>query len=124
MAPRVYSSGPMFWKRRRKLTAEEGDQLVLEQLESLGADLSQPREVRHYLYFPAETAASEVADALATEGFTIEKDRGADGRSWLVLAIQTMVPTPESIAALRTRLTAVADERGGEYDGWEAAAEP
>ncbi len=74
--------------RRPKIeSADHGDQHVLEQLRQLGADLSQPRHVIHYLYLPNREAAVDAAERLQSEGFAVNVDRAADRSTrWAVLA--------------------------------------
>jgi hypothetical protein len=113
------------WNRRKKNHgAAGGDQLLLRQLEKLGADLSLPRSTRHYLYFPAESDATQAAQLLEGEGYAIEQRPGADGANWLMLASRTEVVDAASVAQFRSRLTDMASSLGGEYDGWEAAPKP
>src|SRR6266496_3795519 len=50
----------------------EGDRLVLDALVKAGADLSLPREVLHYFYFPDEANARSVAVELRQGGFEAE----------------------------------------------------
>src|SRR5688572_33412876 len=75
-------------------TPDEGDRLILDELRSLGADLSQPREVLHYLYVPTEAAATEASQEARDQGYTTEI-RPAGGQAgphpWLVLANQDVV---------------------------------
>ena len=108
---------------------EAADAAILGQLRTLGADLSLPREVLHYIYLPTENAAEQVAAALAGDGFSVEHHPAADvdqapQNPWLVLAITETVVTQESVRAARHRMQQLASEHGGNYDGWEAAAKP
>jgi len=45
---------------------------------------------------------------------------GANGKNWLVLAKQP-APIEESIGDVRDKLEDLAEELGGEYDGWGTA---
>jgi Regulator of ribonuclease activity B len=114
------------WGRRRKkkLSASEGDSLVIRQLAAHGANLSRPRDVQHYLYFPTEPEASNAAQILEGEGYGVEVSMGADNINWLVLASSSQVVSPDSVVQFRSRMMEVASSLGGEYDGWEAAAKP
>lgn len=49
-----------------------------------------------------------------------EVKMGADGENWLALAKQP-APIEEGIEEIRDELEHLADELGGEYDGWGAA---
>ena len=108
-------------------TADEGDRLIIEQLRSMGANLSMPREVLHYLYVPTEAAAAEASQEARDQGYTTEV-RPAAGppgpNPWLVLATRDEVLSLEAARASREAFAALAATYKGEYDGWEAAATP
>ena len=107
-------------------TPAEGDQLILGQLRTAGADLTQPREVLQYLYFPTEAAADEAADALRAYGYEVKvrpSATDAAANPWLALATAELVVDEAWVAAMRPQLEAIASAADGEYDGWEAAAE-
>jgi hypothetical protein len=98
------------------------DLAILEQLMKLGADLSQPREVNHYLVFPDQKIASKVAGEYGKNWKTgIRKDE--DG-SWSVRLSHLGIVTSDDFAEVRASLKRVAAALGGRYDGWEAAAKP
>lgn len=108
-------------------TADEGDRLILEELRSLGADLSKAREVLHYLYLPTEAAAAEASQEARHQGYTTEirPAAGPPGPNpWLVLATKDEILSVESARASREAFTALGTAHGGEYDGWEAGATP
>lgn len=108
-------------------TAAEGDRLIVEQLRSLGADLSKPREVLHYVYLPSQDAAQAAGRELEAKGFAVEvrPAAGAPGPNpWLCLATIEEVVSVESANAATQSFIALATLHGGEYDGWEAAGVP
>lgn len=82
----------------------------------------EPHVVLHYLYFPKREAAAATAADLRRRGFATEERLGADGMNWLVLARQEIVPSEETLAAVRQVMENLAQDHGGEYDGWEAEA--
>jgi hypothetical protein len=105
-----------------------GDQMILEQLAGMGEDLTRPREVVHYLYFPSAEAAKTVAGALREDGFKAEPQLAAHAgenppNPWVVLATGRCVVNEQSLTQLRDRLSELAEAMGGEYDGWETAVE-
>jgi hypothetical protein len=107
---------------------EEGDQAIVSQLRSLGADLSRPREVVHYLYLPTREAAEQAAEELRGEGYSVEVRTAAEGgrpapNPWVALATIDTVVDEETVRAVRPRFEALAAAGSGEYDGWEAAAD-
>jgi Regulator of ribonuclease activity B len=108
-------------------SAADGDQLIVRQLRLLGADLSRPREVLHFVYFPTKEDAEDAATELRDEGYTVEVQPSADADTdppnpWLALARKDAVVDEASVTVIRPRFEALAAERSGEYDGWEAAA--
>lgn len=105
-------------------SGDPDDAAVIEQLRQAGADLSQAREVRYYLYLPDEDGARLVA-ALVDEGARqVEIRPAATGSEWLVLVTETVVVNLEVLKARREEWQRALEGRGGEYDGWEAAAVP
>jgi hypothetical protein len=109
-------------------TAGDGDAAVIAQLQSLGLDMAKEREVVHYLYLPTEDAAHQIAAILRQDGYYVTVRPAANASSnppnpWLALARKIILVNPESIAALRTKLTELAGQARGEYDGWEAVVQ-
>jgi rhodanese-related sulfurtransferase len=103
----------------------EADDLVLEQLRELGADLTKPRDARFYLYARTEEDARAAADELRAEGYTIVTEPSATPggeHPWLTLASRDMVVDSDTIAEARRLFGDLAQRYSGEYDGWEAAA--
>ena len=100
--------------------AFEADERVLDHLARLGCDPSQPCESRHFLYLPERAGADAVADALHREGWLTSIEQSED--AWLVVATRVVRLTLDVVRQTRTRLEALASERGGVYDGWEAIA--
>jgi hypothetical protein len=108
-------------------SVEDGDRMIVEQLRGLGANLSLPREVLHYVYLPSESAAAAASAELRKGGFTTEirPAAGTPGPNpWLVLATTEEVVSVESARVARETFSAIAAHHGGEYDGWEAGASP
>jgi hypothetical protein len=102
--------------------AVEADTLVLAHLVQLGCDPQQPRECRHYLYMPGEVGARSVASSLnsaAEWDAEVEAVRDA----WLVTATTVTGLDDDVVRVTRRRFERLAQDHGGEYDGWEAAAD-
>jgi Protein of unknown function (DUF1260). len=95
------------------------DALAVEQLREAGADPSMPHETRHFLYMPGVKAAQQVSRSLERPDRRIEIETSARKGYWLVAVIQSIVVTPEAIAALRDEFEAAAELCGGEYDYWQ-----
>jgi hypothetical protein len=118
-----------FLDRIRKMgeptTTEQADDLLLRQLAGLGADLTRPRHVLHFLYFDDEadaTAAAAVTRRAGYETTVTEPDENI--AQWSVRAEAHRVVDRTTVEAFRTWFEELAREHHGEYDGWEAAAEP
>jgi len=101
-----------------------GDQDVIDQLRAAGADLSQPRDVRYYLYVPDETGARQVAADVSAAGRAVSVEPAAVGSDWLVLVSETVVVDLATMQARAAEFGEAVERFGGEYDGWEAAASP
>lgn len=101
------------------------DRKVIEQLQKAGADLSQPRDTVHYLYFQTAQDANVAAEMLRAHGLTAEAKPAASGNDpWVVIANHDYVVNSDSIRAIRRVAEEAAQAGHGDYDGWEAAAEP
>jgi len=94
-------------------------------LQALLNTISQPGArytIRHFLYFPSESAAENAAASLRSEKYEVEVRPGADDTNWLALTSHSIVPSPEAINTARSRLEEIALAMRGEYDGWEMEA--
>jgi len=106
-----------------KSAASPDDKMVLEQLREAGSDLSKPHVLEFYLYFPAEQSAHQAAEKLESEGFEGELKPSVGEATWLCLVRKRMVPELNEIVAMRRKLSSLAKEFKGEYDGWETRIE-
>jgi hypothetical protein len=105
-------------------TPEEADRLALRQLAGRGADLSKPRHVIHFLYFPTDRLARDAVEAIGDTWKTqIEEPTETTGQ-WCVKADGNRTISPEIVSGFRAWFEKLAAEHHGEYDGWEAAAKP
>jgi hypothetical protein len=109
-------------------TPEGDDKRVLKQLRRAGANLSRPREVVHFLYFPTQVAAERASHQLRGEGYMIDVRPAANAAEnppnpWLMEARNFIVVDESTVQPMRAKFEAVAAAGGGEYDGWEAAAD-
>jgi hypothetical protein len=107
--------------QKQATATADPDALAVAQLRKAGADPSMPHETRHFLYVPGVKASQQVARSLKRPDRRIEIETSARQGYWLVAVIQSIVVTPESIAALRTELEAAVAPFGGEYDYWQVA---
>jgi Regulator of ribonuclease activity B len=101
------------------------DQIVIRQLRSLGADLSLPRHVRHFLYFEAQSSAQQAAEEIERADYSATvSPPSAEIPVWTVVAEGFRVIGPDTVAGFRAWFEHVATEHHGEYDGWEPARSP
>lgn len=116
---------PRLGGRRAPKTPADADRLALRQLQSLGADLTKPRHVIHFLYFQDGGASHRAAEAIEEAGYStkvVEPDERF--REWRVHAEATRVMSETTVDGFRSWFEQVAERWGGEYDGWEAARTP
>ena len=111
---------PSFLDRFRGSDVNPGDRELIQHMLRAGQELNtRPRETTHYLHFNEPEAAQEAAEGAAAAGYDAEVV-GPDGLvDWQVRARHTITVNEEAITAARRRLTAVAEEAGGVYDGWD-----
>ena len=74
-------------------------------------------EVSFYLYFADREDAGAAGNMLRTDGFAVDVRESADEINWLVLAEAER--EPQELDDLEGRMYALAEEFGGEYDGYE-----
>jgi Regulator of ribonuclease activity B len=105
----------------RKLGAPTIDPvtLAIEQLRRAGADPTVPHQTRHFIYVPGVKAAQNLARALKSQRRVVDLDTSARKGYWLVVVKQSMIVTPDAMAALRTEFEAAAAPLGGQYDRWQ-----
>jgi Regulator of ribonuclease activity B len=107
---------------------KDPDKAVLKELRKIGANLSKPREVIHFLYFPTQVAAEKAATHLRGEGYAIDVRPAADAgenppNPWLMEARIHAVVDETTVAPMRAKFESLAEAGSGEYDGWEAATD-
>jgi len=101
------------------------DAELMTQLREQGADLSEPRHVLHYNYFPSRDTAQQAADAARLSGWetTVTEPLEQFPDQWGMRAERPDVVLSNDVVRESSELFgALAAQHGGEYDGWEAAA--
>ena len=99
------------------------DAKVLFQLSQHGSDLTKPHKPDFAFYFPNEAAAKSAERKLSEMGFEVSvHPPDKDNEQYLVVAVKTIVPTLEAINALSEEFEDLAEELGGDFDGWGAEA--
>jgi hypothetical protein len=104
---------------KESASVSDDDRAVLEQLRAAGSDLGKPHQIDFYLYFATEQAAQQAAEKLEAEGYEGEMRMAPDLTRWMCMVREEMVPEPSKIGASKRRFAKLAQEFGGEYDGWE-----
>lgn len=101
--------------------AHPGDRLLIRQMKNLGQQLDTlERETTHYLYFGTQLAADKAASAAEAADFQTVTIAPGDGvEAWSVRAVHTIPVSEARITEARRILTAIANDAGGEYDGWD-----
>ena len=113
--------------RSPELGVKYKDLMLMRQLIQQGADLTKPRHALYYLYF----ADREAADAGAAEGRTagyaceVRDPLPQYPGQWSVVCERSdAVLDPSGVNGADDLFQGIADRLGGEFDGWEAAAQP
>lgn len=113
---------------------------LCEQLEEHGDPLTEPREIDHWIYVPDEAAQARVVAEAEKLGFVVrgisleEPEEGADesgvddddeerGPQIRIQLARRDVPSFETIDGITMPLFELAEQNGGEYDGWETSVE-
>ena len=99
------------------------DQHALDKLREAGVDLCRARPVDHYFYFDERASARAAREDIRSRSFRAGVERATEA-GWLVLAEKKMVLTESNLARVVAELESLARSHGGEYDGWEAPADP
>jgi len=112
-------------ERGKPKDPREADALALRHLQGRGANLALARHVVHFLYFEREADARAAADAIEDAGWSTDVEPpGEKVTVWTVQADGNRVLNNGTVESFRSWFEEVAVERGGEYDGWEAAPKP
>jgi hypothetical protein len=117
------------WQNLNKLRRQQNDSWdarLIDQLRKRGSDPFKPHDVDFFLAFPTPDGAMEVERTLKSEGFDAEiVDTPENGELRYVLhAHKSMQLTVPDMQELSRRLTEMATERKGRYDGWSAKQVP
>jgi hypothetical protein len=97
------------------------------QMVQAGADLNQPRHALYYLYFATQDAADQGAARAAAAGYDADVREPLPeypGQWSLVCDRHDALLDVEGVKAADDLFQGIADDLGGEFDGWEAALRP
>jgi len=99
--------------------AEQQDARVIENLLHNGADVTKVHDIDFFLVFSVQSDALAIADKVQVLGYVVVGvNQTADRKQWEVHATRKMVPRLEAMQASTRVLQALAETRGGYYDGW------
>jgi regulator of RNase E activity RraB len=108
--------------RLRGKNLDPGDKIVIDQMRRAGQKLdSVPRPTEHHLLFESEATATAAARAARDLGYAVTVDH--EEAEWEVSATHTIIVNEKAITAARRQLTGVAEQNGGDYDGWDALSD-
>ncbi|MEY5049488.1 MAG: hypothetical protein RLZZ175_2847 [Bacteroidota bacterium] len=99
---------------------------VVEVLEENGDDLTQPREVDHWIYFNTIEDRTKYVEEVKNEGFTIVNETKLDDRKEMPYSLQISRFDNVDLNSVNDYvlyLWALAEEYNGDYDGWETSIE-
>ena len=106
-------------QQRRIDTGHAGDDAQLTRM-SEQMHLVTPRRWTHFLFFPDEATARTVGAELEAE-WQVDVLASPDGSGWtLQLTRDAVQVSAIAVKHARRDFAAMAQNRGGEYDGWRA----
>jgi hypothetical protein len=93
---------------------------VLDVLENHGDRLDKPREIRHWIYFDAESDRDNFIQEVVEVGFAVSY-KSEDPKQDLPLGVcLTRKDHPDALNDIAVELLRFAQANNGEYDGWES----
>src|SRR5436190_8958047 len=115
------------------MVSRDGDRRVLAALASAGSNLAKSAHTIHFLYFKSMDAAKSAAGELQAVGYKNLRVHRAPTKSlwkrWFgpheysCIAETHAVPSEAGVFGTTDQMNALAENFGGEYDGWEASVE-
>lgn len=95
------------------------DDAVIKNLNRIGDNLEEERNVDFYLYFDLEHEAYAVGTELAKYLFKTNISYTSFSNQWLLLASKTMMVTTSRLIEIGNWMEELAAQNDGNYDGWE-----
>ncbi len=99
---------------------KEIDEKVVENIVRFGGDIDKERVVDFFFYFPSEHAATQVEVKLINLGFETNVYYFDPNEKLSLTANKKMQVSAERIYEASLWFEKIAEEQGGEYDGWGA----
>ena len=100
---------------------DDWDSRFIEQLRKMGFAPFDPYPVDFFFDLPDEQACREVTEELEPEQFAVDSRYEPDTGRWILHAHRTLRLQVEQMKAFTIRFNAMAQSRGGRYDGWAIA---
>ena len=114
-------------RKNSQKRVKDWDERLLEQLRAKGSDPFQPHEVDFFMAMPNEEAGRKVQAVLEADGFQVDMKPAPDNpndQPFSLHATRLLRLSLPGLRDYRKRLTALATEHGGYYDGWSASFVP
>ena len=110
--------------RNYELYPDDDNGNVLWQMHTDGDDLTEPHEIEYSIAFKSEEQADQCALYLLKEEQKISLFEDTEGESseWIITIYVYMEPEHSDIVDLEEWFTKIAEQHGGEYDGWGCMA--
>ena len=121
----------VFLVHRAKRGMNQQDWLLLRQARSRGMDVRQPQRIAFVVFAANEETAAALAEEMRREGYETSikeaqiqfarnrRKPGTPQEGWLVSGVRVVQLVPETLIAVRKRLTEMATERKALYLGWQ-----
>lgn len=102
------------------------NQAVLDSLKSAGEAFVRVREIDHFAYFPDETARMAFVDKSQATGLHLRNlsENKKSAYPYCARLVQADIPTSQMMNEITNKLAELAEECGGEYDGWGCSVVP
>ena len=110
--------------RNYELYPDDDNGNVLWQMHTDGDDLTEPHEIEYSIAFKSEEQADQCALYLLKEEQKISLFEDTEGESseWIITIYVYMEHEHSDIVDLEEWFTKIAEQHGGEYDGWGCMA--
>ena len=110
--------------RNYELYPDDDNGNVLWQMHTDGDVLTEPHEIEYSIAFKSEEQADQCALYLLKEEQKISLFEVTEGESseWIITIYVYMEPEHSDIVDLEEWFTKIAEQHGGEYDGWGCMA--
>ena len=97
---------------------DDFDTRFIDQLRKMGFAPFDPYPIDFFFDLPDEQACREVTEELEPEQFVVDSRYEPDTGRWSLHAHRTLRLQVEQMKAFTLRFNAMAQSRGGRYDGW------